>query len=128
MEQTTSLGGSVTSRDGRTNMGSGTPAGANPVIAKVDDAAQVAHRTTDKIADKATAQVDQLSGAAHRAVNSAADAATSGAEWASGISEQTMQVKQQLTDAACTSIRARPFTTVAAAAAIGYLLGRLARW
>lgn len=128
MEQPTSSGGGVTSHDGRTSAGTGTQPGATPLMSKLDDAAHAAHRTTDKIADTATAQVDNLSGAAHRAVNSAADAATSGAQWASGITEQTMQAKQQLTEAACTSIRARPFTTVAAAAAVGYLLGRLARW
>jgi ElaB/YqjD/DUF883 family membrane-anchored ribosome-binding protein len=103
------------------------PANANPVSAKVEDAAQTAHQTTDKIADKATAQVDRLSGTAHRAVNSAADAASSAAEWASAIPEQAKQAQAQLTEAACASIRARPIATVAGALVIGYLLGRLGR-
>ena len=100
---------------------------ANPASAKVEGAAQAAHQTTDKIADKATAQVDRLSGTVHRAVNSAADAATSAAEWASTIPDQAKQVQTRLTESACASIRARPIATVASALVIGYLLGRLAR-
>lgn len=100
---------------------------ANPVNARVEGAAQAAHQTTDKIADKATAQVDHLGGTAHRAINSAADATTATAEWASTVSEQAKQVQTRLTESASASIRARPIATVAGALVIGYLLGRLAR-
>lgn len=96
---------------------------SNPATsAKVEDAAQSAHQTVDKVA----AQVDRLSGAAHRAVNSAADAAGSAAEWASTIPEQASQVQTKLTEAACASIRARPIATIAGALVIGYLFARLA--
>jgi len=95
----------------------------NPVSAKVEGAAQAAHQTTDRIADKANAQVDRLKGNVHRTVDAAADTATSAAEWASTIPEQATR----LTDAASASIRARPITTVAGALVVGYLLGRLAR-
>src|ERR1700681_2743676 len=64
-----------------TGSGSRATPNTNPVGAKVEDAAQAAHQTTDEIADKAAAQVDRLSGAAHRAIDSAADAASSAAEW-----------------------------------------------
>ena len=67
---------------------SGTGSGANPASAKIEDVAQTAHQTGDRIADKAASQVDRLSGTAHRAVNSAADVASSAAEWASAIPEQ----------------------------------------
>jgi hypothetical protein len=100
---------------------------ANPVSARVEDAAQVAHQTTDKIADRATAQIDHLSGATHRAVNSAADAASSAAECVSAISKQARQVPAQLKEAASASIRVRPIAMVAGALVIGYLLGRLGR-
>jgi ElaB/YqjD/DUF883 family membrane-anchored ribosome-binding protein len=120
MDRTTPIGGSLTGSGTRFN-----PASDNPASAQVEDAAQTAHQTTDRIADKATAQVDRLSGTAHRAVNSAADAASSAAEWASAIPKQAKQVQTRLTEAASASIRERPIATVAGALVIGYLLGRL---
>jgi methyl-accepting chemotaxis protein len=117
MERTTTLGG---------NLSAGSNP-INPVSAKVEGAAQAAHETSDKIADKATAQVDRSAEAVHRAVDSAADAATSAAEWALTITEQAKQVQTRLTESASASIRARPIATVAGAFVVGYLLGRLAR-
>src|SRR5689334_11404707 len=99
----------------------------NPASAAIEDVAQTAHRTTDKIVDKTTAQVDRLGGATHRAVDSAAGAAASASEWASTIPEQAKEVTTQITEAASASIRARPIATVAGALVVGYLLGRLAR-
>ena len=119
MEGATPFGGSLTG--GRANPN------ANPASAAVEDVAQTAHRTTDKIVDKTAAQVDRLGGAAHRAVDSAAGAASSAAEWASTIPEQAKEVTTQVTEAASASIRARPIATVAGALVVGYLLGRLAR-
>ena len=117
MDRTTPMGGSRT--------GAGT--GANPATAKIEDVAQTAHQTTDRIADKTASQVDRLSGTAHRAVNSAADAASSAAEWASAIPEQAKQLQTRLTEGASASIRERPIAIVAGALVVGYLLGRLAR-
>jgi ElaB/YqjD/DUF883 family membrane-anchored ribosome-binding protein len=118
MDRTTPLAG------GRTGTGSA----ANPASAKIEDVAQTAHQTTERVADKAASQVDRLSGTAHRAVNSTADAASSAAEWASAIPEQAKQVQAQLTEAASASIRERPIAIVAGALVVGYLLGRLARY
>jgi hypothetical protein len=117
MERTTTLGGNLI-------------ADSNPIDlagAKVEGAAQAAHRTADKIADRATAQVDRSTEAIHRAVDGAADAATSAAEWASTISEQAKAVQTRLTESASATIRARPIATVAGSLFVGYLLGRLAR-
>jgi hypothetical protein len=125
MDRTTPIGGSLTGSGTRANLASANPVSANPASAKVEDAAQTAHQTTDKIADKAMEQVDRLSGTAHRAVNSAADAASSAAEWASAIPEQAKQVQTRLTEAASVSIRARPIAIVAGALVVGYLLGRI---
>ena len=92
---------------------------SNPAInAKIEDTAQAAHQTVDKVADQATVQVDRLSGSAHRAVNTTASALGSAAEQAS-------QVQTKLTEAACTSIRARPITYVAGALLVGYVFARL---
>jgi hypothetical protein len=113
--------------DRSATMGGNSPLGnnANPLSnpagdARVEGAAQTAHRTVDTIADTATTQV-------HRAVNTAVEAATSAAEWASSVPEQAKQVQTKITEAACNSIRARPISTVLGALVIGYLLGRLAR-
>jgi ElaB/YqjD/DUF883 family membrane-anchored ribosome-binding protein len=116
MDRSTTLSG---------NGNNSAPGGSNPVpaSARVENAAMAAHQTVDKVADRATVQVDRLSGTAHRAVNTAADAATSAATWASNIPDKA----NRLTEAACTSIRARPIATVAGALVVGYLLGRLAR-
>jgi len=116
------MGGSLTG--GGTNAN---PEYATPMSAKVKDAAQTAHATTDKIAEKATAQIDRLTGTAHRAVHRAADAATSATGGASAIPEQAKQAQTQLAEAASASIRARPLAVVAGALVIGYLLGRLGR-
>ena len=117
MDQTTPMGGN------RTGSGSA----ANPATAKIEDVAQTAHQTTDRIAHKAASQVDRLSGTAHRAVNSTADAASSAAEWASAIPEQAKQLQTRLTEGASASIRERPIAIVAGALVVGYRLGRLAR-
>jgi len=127
MDQTTPIGGTLAGGGSRSNLANANPTNPNSVSAKVEGAAQAAHQTTDKIADRTSAQVDRLSGTAHRAVDTAADAASSAAEWASSIPEQAKQVQAKLTEAASASIRARPIVTVAGALFIGYLLGRLAR-
>ena len=114
---------------GNTPLGGSTNPLSNPLTgARVEGAAQTAHQTVDRVAEKATSGVDRLSGAAHQAVSSAADAATTATEWASNIPEQARQVKTRVTEAACESIRARPIATVAGALVVGYLLGRLARF
>lgn len=100
---------------------------ASAASAKVEDAAQSVHRTTDMIADKVTAQVDRLSGTAHRAVNSVSDAASFAAERASAMPDQAKQLPAQFTEAVSASIRARPIATAVGALVIGYLLGRLGR-
>jgi hypothetical protein len=117
MERTMALSGNAT---GGANL-------ANPVGSKVQDAAQVAHQITDKVAERATVQVEHSAKAVHRAVDSTAETVSSAAEWASGLSEQAKQAQTRLTESASASIRARPISTVAGALVVGYLIGRLAR-
>ena len=121
MDQSKTIGGGMPPNSNSTP----TP---NPATnARVENAAETAHRTVDNVADRATAQVGRVSGAVHRTVNTAADAATSAAEWASNMPEQAKEVQTKITEAACASIRARPISTVVGALVIGYLLGRLGR-
>lgn len=129
MERTNSPGtsspGTNPSFGTTTNPAANRPLPGTASAAKVEGAAYSAHESVDRVADKATAQLDRLSGSAHNAVNSAADAAASAANWASALPEQAKQAQAKLTDAACSSIRARPIATVAGALVIGYLLGRI---
>jgi hypothetical protein len=120
MDQTTPMGGNLGGSGSRANPN-------NPMSAKIEDTAQTAHQTTDKIADKATAELDRLRGTAHQAVDSSAAAASSAAEWASAIPEQAKQAMAPLTEAAVASIRTRPIASVAGALIFGYLVGRLGR-
>lgn len=122
MDHPIPIGGSLASGGTRPNSPN-----ANPVSAKVEDAAKTAHQATDKIADKAADQVDRLAGTAHRAIDRSAGAASSAAEWAASIPEQAKQVQAQLGESASASIRAHPIAAVAGALFVGYLLGRLAR-
>ncbi len=110
---------------GTTNPAANRPLPGIASTAKVEGAASSAHESVERVADKAAATVDRLSGTVHNAVNSAADAATSAANWASTIPDQAKEAQAKFTDAACSSIRARPIATVAGALVVGYLLGRI---
>jgi ElaB/YqjD/DUF883 family membrane-anchored ribosome-binding protein len=112
--------------DRNTPMGSNrTGSDTNPVNAKVEDVAQTAHQTTDRIADKAAAEIDRASDTSHRVINKAAGAASSAADWAATAADQASEMQTRVTDAASASIRERPLTIVAGALVIGYLIGRI---
>ncbi len=98
-----------------------------PLTEKVESAALAAHKAADRIADTVTSQVGRVSDTAHRGVNGVADVVKTAAEWTSTIPEQAMQVQTRLSETARASVRARPLQTLAGAAVVGYLLGRLAR-
>jgi len=72
---------------------------------RVQNAAEAAHETTDRVARAATQQVDRLRGSAHGAVEGAAD----------------------LFESACATIRSRPMASVGSVLLVGFLLGRLMR-
>ena len=95
---------------------------------KIENAVQTAHKVVNAVADKTTAQLDRLSSTAHRVVDKTAVAAAQAAVWASKLPDQAAQVQTRLNEAACTTIRARPITSVAGALVVGYMLGRIARW
>ena len=98
---------------------------SNPTI---EHAAQQAHQGVDRVADKAVSGVGVASDSAHRAVNATADKASTAADWASRVPEKAGRAQGAMTEAACSSIRARPLATVFGALAAGYVLGRIARW
>lgn len=99
-----------------------------PFNPNIENAAQQVHQTVDKVADKAVTGVDRASDLMHRAVNAGTDKAAVAADWATQVPEQVKRAGGALTESACSSIRSRPLTTVFGALAIGYVLGRIARW
>ncbi|HEY7945645.1 MAG TPA: hypothetical protein VIH15_14170 [Casimicrobiaceae bacterium] len=99
-----------------------------PFNPNLENAAQQAHQTVDKVADKAVTGVGRASDSMHRAVNTTMDKAAVAADWATQVPEQAKRAGGALAESACSSIRARPLSTVFGALAIGYALGRIARW
>lgn len=73
--------------------------------ARIQDATDAAHETTDRVARVATQQVDRLRGSAHDAVEGAAD----------------------LYESACATIRSRPMASIGSVLLVGFLIGRLMR-
>ena len=106
-----------------------TSSGSSPVplTEKVESAALAAHQAADRLADSVTSQVGRVSDTAHRGVNGVADVVKTAAEWTSTIPAQAKQVQTRLSETACATVRAKPLQTLAGAAVVGYLLGRLAR-
>jgi len=95
---------------------------------KIENAAQQAHQSVDRAADKALTGVGKVSDSMHRALNTTADSAAAAADWASQVPEKAKRAQSAMTEAACNTIRSRPLSTVFGALAAGYILGRIARW
>jgi ElaB/YqjD/DUF883 family membrane-anchored ribosome-binding protein len=99
----------------------------NPVTPAVERTAGAAHRVVDNLADQALTGVGNVSGTLHVAVNQAADAATNAADWVARVPATIQRKGTRLSDATFNAIKARPFVTLGAAVAAGFVIGRLAR-
>lgn len=99
-----------------------------PYNDKVENTAQQAHQTVDRMADKAVSGLGRASDSLHRAVNATADKAAQAADWATEVPARARSAQYALTESACNSIRAHPLSTAFGALAAGYILGRIARW
>jgi len=91
----------------------------------IDSASDQAHRAVDRAKEKAAPLLDRCASAAHRTIDSVATASGPAAQWVSDNSRQLAARSSQLADAATDQVRARPFVSVAAALAVGYLIGKL---
>jgi ElaB/YqjD/DUF883 family membrane-anchored ribosome-binding protein len=80
-----------------------------PRNSPVDAVAEQARTAVDRIADNATDAITSVRTSIHDTVNSVADRANVATQWTSD------------------KIKARPYTAVAIALAVGYLLGRVGR-
>ena len=86
-----------------------------------------AHQAVDKAAEKAQPVLERASSAAHRTIDKVADVAVPAAQWATESGKQIAAKSGEFTEVCSGYVRARPFTAIAGAIAIGYLIGRITR-
>ncbi len=121
-----SLNTGTTNPSGMTGS-STTPSVGGAVADRAQQAADRAHQTVDRVADRAAPAVDRLSQAVHHTIDKVADKATPAVEWAE---QKTMEIRDRSSQVAETwssYVRAQPLVSVGAALAVGYLIGRLSR-
>ncbi|MEO8484905.1 MAG: hypothetical protein ABI585_01070 [Betaproteobacteria bacterium] len=92
-----------------------------------NQAADRAHETVERAADKIRPTLNKITDAAHQTIDRVADKAVPAAEWAQEKTNLATDQAQRFADQCGTMVRERPVTMLAAAAAIGYLIGRVMR-
>src|SRR4030095_3371665 len=88
--------------------------------ARLDNAADQAHRVVDRAKEKAAPVLERAASAPHRTTDNVARASPPAAQWVSENSKQLASRSTELADACSNQVRARPFVSVFAALAIGY--------
>jgi len=103
----------------------------NPLSKDIPDmanqAADRAHDVVERAADKIKPTVNKITDAAHQAIDRVADKAGPAADWAQDKANYATDQTQRFVDQCGTMVRDRPVTMLAAAAAVGYLIGRVMR-
>ena len=103
----------------------------NPSLKDVPDlaneAADRAHGAVERAADKIRPTMNRITESAHSAIDKLADKAVPAAEWAEEKTRTAQDQAQRWADQCGAMVRDRPVTMLAAAAAVGYLLGRVMR-
>jgi ElaB/YqjD/DUF883 family membrane-anchored ribosome-binding protein len=95
--------------------------------ASIDRAAASAHDVVDKAAGAAKPNIDRAARYAHQAVDKAASTAAPAVDWISDKSAQLRSTQKKVVDDTCNYVSANPLKAVGIAAAIGFVLARLAR-
>lgn len=98
-----------------------------PRNSPVDAVAEQARAATDRIADKASDAVTSLRTSIHDTVDSVADRANTATQWTSDKLDAVKRAPVDSLEAGAEYIKARPYTAVAIALAVGYVLGRVGR-
>ena len=91
----------------------------------LDSAADQAHRAVDRAKEKAAPMLERAASAAHKTIDTVAEKSAPAARWASESSRQLATRSTEFADVCSDQVRARPFVSVAAALAVGYLVGKL---
>jgi len=98
-----------------------------PRNSPVDAVAEQARTATDRIADKATDAITSVKTSIHDTVDSVADRANTATRWTSDKIDAVKRTPIDSVEAGAEYIKARPYTAVGVAIAVGYLLGRVGR-
>ena len=106
---------------------SGASPNANNIQRGVDAAGAAAHDGIDKVAEPAKDAVSRLTGAAHDTVDRLASGASSAADMFSEQTRRLNEASSKAVDFSKSWVQDKPLEAVAAALAIGYILGRLTR-
>jgi ElaB/YqjD/DUF883 family membrane-anchored ribosome-binding protein len=93
----------------------------------IDAAAEQARTAADRIATKATDAVTSARTSIHDTVNAVADRANSASRWTSEKIDAVKEAPTHSIEAGAEYIKARPYTAVAVALAVGYCIGRVGR-
>ena len=103
----------------------------NPLSQNVPDmadkAADKAHDVVERAADKLRPTINRVTESAHQTIDKLADKAVPAAEWAEEKAYRAQDQAQRFVDQCGTMVRDRPVAMLAAAAAVGYLIGRVMR-
>ena len=91
----------------------------------LDNAADQAHRAVDRAKEKAAAMLEGAASAAQKTIDTVAVKTAPAAQWVSDSSKQLATKSTQFADVCSDQVRARPIASVAAALAVGYLVGKL---
>lgn len=83
------------------------------------------HSTIDRVAEPALGAVERVSNTAHETVNRVANKVTAAAERLDSRLERARGTPNHLVDCTRDYVASRPLKAVAAALALGWLLGRL---
>lgn len=119
MENSTSTVGNNSSGNANANS---TP---DAVQRGVDSAGSALHSTIDKVADPARNTVDRVTTAAHETVDKLASNASHVAERFSDQAHWVSEAPNRALEGSKTWVQDRPLEAVAAALALGFILGRL---
>lgn len=92
----------------------------------IRQAASSAHGAVDQAAGKAKPAIDKAAQFAHQTVDKAAGAAAPAAAWISEKTEVLKVTQKQVLDDTCNYVSAHPLRSVGIAAAVGFVIGRLA--
>ena len=97
----------------------------NPIQRGVESAGAALHSTIDKLADPARSTVERMSSAAHQSVDKLAGNASYVAERFSDQTRRVTEAPAQALEYSKSWVQERPLEAVAAALAIGFIVGRL---
>ena len=103
----------------------------NPISKDIPDmanqAADRAHEAVERTTEKIRPAMNKLAESAHQAIDKLADKAGPAADWAEQKTSQASDQAMRFVDQCGTMVRERPVAMLAAAAAVGYLVGRVMR-